>query len=86
MSTFLWQLERARELRERRKQQNRCDRCDRCDFYYFKTLEKCPHCSELPDYKVKLLIKRRKKERATIGKYMFIGMFVILFLLYIINT
>ncbi len=78
-----WAIERARELTERRKQQNRCERCE---LFYFKTQINCPHCSELPNYKVKLLIKRRKKERTNIGKYMFIGMFVILIVLYLINT
>ena len=82
MSTFLWQLARAKELRERRKQQNKCDRYG---FYYFKTLEKCPQCSELPDYKVKLLIKQRKKG-VYIGKIMLIGMLAILLFLYISNT
>jgi len=78
-----WSIERARELAERRKKQKKCDRCN---LFYFKTLDKCPHCSELPDYKVKLLIKQRKKERINLGKYMFIGMFVIVLALYIINT
>lgn len=83
MSIFLWQLERAKESRERRKKQNKCNRCG---FLYFKTLDKCPHCSELPDYKVKLLIKKRRKERATIGKFMLLGMLLIVLALYIINT
>jgi len=76
-------IEQARELTERRKKQNKCERCG---LFYFKTHDKCPHCSELPDYKVKLLIKQRKKERTKIGKYMFIGMGIIVLALYIINT
>ncbi len=78
-----WSIERARELAERRKKQNKCNRCG---LFYYKTHAKCPHCSELPDYKVKLFIKQRKKERTKIGKYMFIGMFVIIIVLYLINT
>jgi len=81
--SIAWSIERARKLAERRKKQNKCDRCG---LFYFKTLDKCPHCSELPGYKVKSLIKQRKKERINIGKYMFIGMFVIVLALYIINT
>ena len=80
---YLWSTERAKELRERRKNQKTCDRCS---LLYFKTLDKCPHCSELPDYKVKLLIKKRKKERQAIGKYMLLGMLTILIILYLVNT
>jgi hypothetical protein len=78
-----WSIARAKELAERRKKQNKCDRCS---LFYFKTHEKCPHCSELPDYKVKLLLKKRKNERLSIGRYMFYGMFVIVITLYIMNT
>jgi len=80
---YLWSTERAKELRERRKNQKKCDRCN---LLYFKTLVKCPHCSELREYKVKLLIKQRKRERQTIGKYMILGMLAILIALYLINT
>ena len=81
--SIAWSIMRARELAERRKKQNKCNRCG---LFYFKTHDKCPHCSELPNYKVKLLIKQRRKERTNLGKYMFIGMFVIALALYIINT
>jgi len=83
MSIFLWQIERAKELRERRKKQNKCNRCG---FFYLKTLEKCPHCSELPDYKVKLLINKRRKERTTIGKFMLLAMLLIILAFYLTNT
>ena len=83
MSTLLWQIEKVKELRELRKKQNKCERCG---FYYFKTLEKCPHCSDLPDYKIKLLIKKRLKERKKIGKYMLLAMSIIMLALYLSLT
>ena len=78
-----WSVERARQLAERRKKQNKCVRCE---LLYFKTEVKCPHCSDIPDYKVKLLLAKRKKERTTIGKYMLLGMFVIMLFLYYSNS
>jgi len=77
-----WSVERAKELTERRSKQNKCVRCE---LFYFKTQLKCPHCSELPDYKVKLLLAKRKKERSIMGKSMLLGMFTILFILYYSN-
>ena len=74
-----WSVERARELAERRKKQNKCVRCE---LYYYKTENKCPHCSDIPDYKIKSIIAKRKKERTTIGKYMLLAMVTIIFAMY----
>jgi len=73
----------GKDLAERRKNQNKCPRCE---LYYLKTIVKCPHCSELSDYKVKLLIKKRAKERTGLGKYMLFGMLAILIIMYYLNT
>ncbi len=79
----LLSAKRAKELAERRKKQNKCVRCG---LLYFKTLEKCPHCSGLSDDKVKQLMKQRGEERSSLGRFMLLGMLVIIFLMYLFNT
>jgi len=79
----LLSAKRAKELADQRKKQHKCVRCD---LLYFKTLEKCPHCSELPNHKVKQLMKQRGEERSNLGKFMLLGMLAIIFLMYLFNT
>ncbi len=81
MSLFLWQSKRAAELRERRKHQNKCERCG---LFYFKTEEKCPHCSNLKDYQLKLLLKKRMSERLSLGRGMLIAAVAIIILMFLI--
>lgn len=79
MSIFLWQAERAAQLAKLRKKQSECKRCG---LYYLKTLHQCPHCSNLKDYKVKLLLKKRAMERISLGRTMFLLAMLILVILY----
>lgn len=78
-----WSIERVRQLAEKRSKQHKCTRCG---LFYFKTEDNCPHCSALPDYKVKLLLKKRSKERSTLGMLMFLAMALLMLFLYFINT
>ena len=79
MSIFLWQAERVAQLEKLRKKQSKCERCGQ---FYLKTLHQCPHCSNLNDYKVKLLLKKRAIERISLGRYMFLFAMLILVILY----
>jgi len=55
-------------------------------FFYNKYLKKCPHCSNLMDYKVKELLNKRYQERNNIGKLMFLAAAAILVILFMFSS
>ncbi|WP_448548473.1 hypothetical protein [Thalassotalea fusca] len=67
-----------------RLKQRKQKRCDRCELYYDKSLDKCPHCSELTDYQLvqfKAQQKETLQDTASFGKYLLIIAMIIGFLL-----
>ena len=79
--SMLWLGKRASELQEKRNKQTKCERCGQ---FYFKTEEKCPHCSELTDLQVKHALSSRAGFRLGLGKGMFIVALVIIVLMLLI--
>lgn len=79
--SMLWLGDRASKLQERRKKQNKCGRCG---FFYFKTEEICPHCSELTDHQVKRALSKRAGFRIGLGKGMFLAAVLIIVLMLLI--
>jgi len=78
---MLWLSDKVSKLQEKRKKQNKCERCG---LFYFKTEEKCPHCSELKDHQIKQALTKRANFRLGLGKGMFIVAVVIIVLMLLI--
>lgn len=78
----MWLFHTLEEKIQRRKFQKVCVRCG---ILYLKTCEECPHCSEIKDYNLKLLLKERAKFRVGLGKFMLFGAAVIMAFLLLIS-
>ena len=60
--------------------------CQRCGILYLKTYSECPHCSEIEDYKLILLLKKRARFRVFLGRTMlFAAVTIIVFMIFINN-
>ncbi len=81
--SLLWSINRARDLAERRKHQQKCQRCG---LFYSITDSNCPHCTDLSDYKIKWLLKKRSTERTSLGRYMLYAMLAILIAMLVSNV
>lgn len=69
------------ELQDKIKIRRQQKFCKRCGLLYKKIMDNCPHCHHIKDYKLKLLLKKRAKERISLGKGMVLGALVIMFIM-----
>lgn len=79
----MWLFHNLQEKIEQRKLKKICERCE---ILYFKAAAECPHCSEIEDYKLILLLKKRARFRMGLGKAMLLSSVVILLFLLFINN
>ena len=58
--------------------------CARCGFFFPKTETNCHHCYGMSDEDVLRSLARKKRFRLSLGKAMFLGALLILFIMYFI--
>lgn len=61
-------------------------KCRRCRIMYEKSLPACPHCSDVDDARLGLLLAERKKQRLSLGRGMLVAAAVIIILIFVLNS
>lgn len=79
---MLWFIQNIEEKIKSRKTQKKCIRCG---LLHLKTEEECPRCTGISDHNLKSLLGKRAEFRGGLGKFMALGAFVIMVLLFYIN-
>ena len=58
-------------------------RCDRCSLHHEKHYDKCPHCSDMNDFELKVFLEERGLDpnaKSGIGQFLIFAAIIIIFI------